>query len=878
MADFKIKSDIKLDPAEALAQLAGLQAKFDEFRARLTQPIPIRLDVEEARKSIADAMSAAADSAAKTAAEIGKAADAATSAATSVGQTADAAIRTADAAKTAADNTKKIDMAAQAAKGSYSQLFVSVSKFILSKAGKLGVSLVEGIASGVRSSASLLRSAFSGVLSTVTGLFSGIRSIVGSAMGALDPASQMDQYGITMEKLLKNRGKAQARLAQLKTYARDTNFDIREVVEASNLMQAFGIHGNGLERLKLAGDAANAFHKDIREVVTSLNYLGSGRGGEAFESLARIGVTKEKLKPYGVQFNAQGALVTPTKKALNAVFKYFKNEYGGMTEYMGKTWAGSLKQLGGEWTTALADGLKGALNPLANFVTSDLIPAVRAFGQFLKSQDFAKALEGPLKMMSGIMMYARRVMDPTTRAQGWDELKNLGKAFAESGDRLMKAFTIIGEGFVGAIGKVFENFFGNGGMQSVLDAAYKGLLTVSQFFCDTFSIILSSFSDRFKSDLLMIVEKLPGGDNYETNRRRSADRLYVEEMLNSNENMQEIYSRRKGDIEKYGKQFWHNPGKLANMEERLFTDVVKEFLQNNKGHKVEYDSFVSEHMGWTDDTSKQANYDKTLARGKEFFSSVGTAFSINSQGVMQPIKDAAKKAGKLGILEPITTAVGKEAGFKQFDTAREGYGTYYDKQYKTVQKRYAGYQEQYRKAQKRGDYEGMTQAASLMDGASQTMQAIKTRHYASLKNIGMKESAYAWNLLTPEQKASRIRQQADYKYNSVLRGVKSGHYSSLGYSDEVQQEMLKGAKEEWMGQYNRAANIAQPAVGGTPAAAQDAQNQMSEEQRTQKEVQANTDRAASSAEDIDKKLVILSGQIASMNTLLRNILSTPQPA
>jgi len=180
MADFKIKSDIKLDPSEALAQLADLRKQFEETRARLTQPIPVSLDIADARKALGAVTS--------TASAMAAAADASEDAAKSVGQTADEASRTASAAKDAAENTEKIGDAAQAAQGSYLQLFVSVSKFITSGAAKLGVGLVKGIASGVRASASLLKSAFSGVLSTVTGLFSGIRSVIGTGISAVRSA------------------------------------------------------------------------------------------------------------------------------------------------------------------------------------------------------------------------------------------------------------------------------------------------------------------------------------------------------------------------------------------------------------------------------------------------------------------------------------------------------------------------------------------------------------------------------------------------------------------------------------------------------------------------------------------------------------------
>ena len=567
---------------------------------------------------------------------------------------------------------------------------LSLAGGALKRTASLGLGIAKGIAGGITSGVSLVKTAVSTLISGITGMVgsvvSGVSTIIGkvtsmagSLMRSLDPASQMQQYGITMNVLLKDPRKAKARLAELKKFAGETNFDIREVVESSNLMQAFGIHGNGLERLKLAGDAANAFGKDIREVVTSLNYLGSGRGGEAFESLARIGVTRDALKPYGVKFNAQGSLITPTKKALDAVFKYFEDKYGGMTARMGRTWSGALRIAGSEWFNALSDGLTSALRPLTSFVNDSITPLIRSFGSFLKTQDFGRMLRTPLAIGSGLLSHIRRVLDPRTRSMGLSEAKALGAALIESGRRILEAFGVIGRALIMEGATIVRNL-ADGGLAEFGKAFLGGLTTVADFFLDSFNAILSGFSDRFKSDALVLVEKLiPGGDNVETHRRQYADQLFVETAATTNEEIAQIYKKRTEELSEYGKKFWHNPGKLAAAQERLHTEVVQEYLQAHPEKKAEYDSFVAQHMGWSNTGGKKADYQRTWTTVTEAFDHYRAGFSKAFDGVGGEWKAAMADVGKIGIAAPVMQELRHEAMFRQFDKARDQWNAYYDR-------------------------------------------------------------------------------------------------------------------------------------------------------------------------------------------------------
>ena len=230
---------------------------------------------------------------------------------------------------------------------------------------------------------------------------------------------------------------------------RTTNFSPKEVIEASNLMQAFGLWTEkGMRRLRAAGDAANAFGKSITEVVTAMNYLSSGRSGEAFEALSRIGVTRQALKPLGLEFKKSGELITEPKKAVDIVFAYLERQFGGMTARQSRTWKGALQKSGGEVFNTLADGMQGALKPMTAFVNSKLTPAINAIGKALKQIDWQKTLAKPLAMLGGLLGAFRLAADPSTRATGIRELKGLAGDLAAVGKAALNGLGGIVQGLL----------------------------------------------------------------------------------------------------------------------------------------------------------------------------------------------------------------------------------------------------------------------------------------------------------------------------------------------------------------------------------------------------------------------------------------------
>ena len=341
---------------------------------------------------------------------------------------------------------------------------------------------------------------------------------VKGAMAALRPAAEMEQYSIQLEVLTKSAAVASRRLAQLKEYARTTNFSPKEVIEASNLMQAFGLWTEkGMRRLRAAGDAANAFGKSITEVVTAMNYLSSGRSGEAFEALSRIGVTRQALQPLGLEFKKSGELITEPKKAVDIVFAYLERQFGGMTARQSRTWKGAIQQLGGEVYNAFSEGMRKALRPLTGFVTGRLIPAVNAFGKAMSGINWGRVLRGPLQMLGGVLNALRLVGNPSTRATGVEQLKGIVRDVAAVGKATLNGLGGIVRGLLQDGAALLERFVTGGGVQAVFRTLFAGMVSAFRFGAALLRTVLDGFSDKFRSELLTV---MPGeAGDYERRKR-----------------------------------------------------------------------------------------------------------------------------------------------------------------------------------------------------------------------------------------------------------------------------------------------------------------------------------------------------------------------
>ena len=454
------------------------------------------------------------------------------------------------------------------------------------------LSFARGVASAVLAPVRLLARSFSLLRGVAVGALAAVASAWGTvraSMALLAPAAEFERYRMQLQVLLKSSEKARDRFAELREYARATPFNADEVVAAGSAMQAFGLWTqDGMRRLRLAGDAAAAFGLSIREVVTSLNYLASGRGGEAMESLSRMGITREKLSQFGVRFGRQGELLTQPKRALSAVFRHIEANYGGMTRRLAGTFGGALEQLRGAVKDALGEGFAGALRP-ATALVNRLSAAFSKFGAVLRTVNWEKALAGPMATLAGAVGLLEGLADDGRRAASVEAAKAIGQGLLDTlgvawdglKGVLAASWSALGQLLTGAVRSVanlFSAMAENSTLADVLVNLGSAIYSAFKGGVALLKGVLFSFSPKFRADLVMALEslfpKILGTETIDR-ERKTRQAIYRDELNRNNRTAWAVRGMGLNDEEKESRLFLKRDGKArAEYERRMGWDAA----------------------------------------------------------------------------------------------------------------------------------------------------------------------------------------------------------------------------------------------------------------------------------------------------------------
>lgn len=532
-----------------------------------------------------------------------------------------------------------------------------------SAVGKVAALAFRGIFTGLRLAGSLIKSALLAPLSLAKGAFKALGLAAGASLAgiyaglkALGPAADMQQYTIQIETMLKDPGKAKQRLAELSKYAKDTNYNAKEVIEAGNLMQAFGFYA--LKDLKLAGDAANAFNKDIREVVTSLSYIATGRGSMALRSLASLGITRPKLQDVGVRFSKSGEMLTEPKKALRAVLQVFERDFGGMTARQSHTWKGALQQAGGEVFTAMSRGFAGVLKPFTAIVQKRIIPLIESVGERLATINWNKALERPVRLVGGLLEALRQFADPASgkaAAVAFKGIWDTGKGLFAG---VLKAMADLGVAFLRDLGATFQRFTEGGMFAKLGTLMYNSVALGWQLGATLFREVLAGFSNDFISQLKVFVNAWkPALFQDESNKRAKAKSRAlsgIDALIQSDPAfghhryaVEQAAARAEAEALRLNAGIHPDLARSAaqNAREKARQEAVERIVKSSPRLQDKYDQMFAGHMGWDSTPADQAEQARNKLKNtfRDFSSSLGEF------GKFKPATDNMKAArAKLG--------------------------------------------------------------------------------------------------------------------------------------------------------------------------------------------------------------------------------------
>jgi hypothetical protein len=183
---------------------------------------------------------------------------------------------------------------------------------------------------------------------------------------------------------------AKQRLKDLATFGAQTPFELPEVVRADKILQAFGLHAQGIvkrfgmsgEQIRtLAGDLAAGTGAAFEEVAGYLGKFASGATGEAIARFQELGIiTRAEMAAMGVEFSKSGELVTPVDEAMTVMLSIMKGKFGGMMAAQSATFEGMMSNLqdwkGGLLRTLgepLFEVLRDKLASLLEFLNSEAV-------------------------------------------------------------------------------------------------------------------------------------------------------------------------------------------------------------------------------------------------------------------------------------------------------------------------------------------------------------------------------------------------------------------------------------------------------------------------------------------------------------------------
>ena len=445
--------------------------------------------------------------------------------------------------------------------------------------GAVGGAAISGILGPIGLAAGALKTVLGGAIAfarkALLGLAAGgVAAIAGTyaAIKALAPAGFIQQASIQMEVMLKSADRARERLRWLRGIEVRTPFNIKEIIEGANQMQAFGVFSR--RAFVAAGNASAAFGKRIGDIAGPLAKLKEGLFES--ESLALFGITRDKLRKFGVEFGGQGELKTSGPKAFTAAIRMIEADFGGMMGRISRTWFGVLSSLRSSTFNLFAKTGKGLLE-----YATPSAQAVKSFVDRLGNQ-LARVDWSPLgtKLLAGAKFGTKLlgdVADPRTRSNVLGPMKQWLSKWPET-------IKIVSKGVLRDLGATMANAMNN--FKPLMGWFFKQLKTAFEFSAallrETIGSILDGAGRKFGDTLGAKVNPLGAG----ARELKAAKRWAL-----------------SGLQMKMNKAGIDTPDNIAHIGWKRRREILLEAVDNQrpdmrKHFEGEYDKLLSLRMGW----------------------------------------------------------------------------------------------------------------------------------------------------------------------------------------------------------------------------------------------------------------------------------------
>lgn len=159
---------------------------------------------------------------------------------------------------------------------------------------------------------------------------------------AVMAAAQLEKYNVTLKTMLGSTSAARDRMEEYLDVAKKTPFELSQVVEAGNQLQAIGRYSR--ENVEMLGDLAAASGKPMEQVMNAYAKLATGQKGEAVNMFRDLLIsTDDWTKATGRAKAKNGELLASTEQMIKALPKIMKEKgFFGMMASQAETTEGKL--------------------------------------------------------------------------------------------------------------------------------------------------------------------------------------------------------------------------------------------------------------------------------------------------------------------------------------------------------------------------------------------------------------------------------------------------------------------------------------------------------------------------------------------------------
>ena len=196
----------------------------------------------------------------------------------------------------------------------------------------------------------------------------------------IQKAGQFEQYLTSMKVMLGTTQAAKDRLAELVDFAKSTPFELPQVVEAANQLQAIGKYSE--ETLRDLGDLASASGKPMEQALSAFAKMATGQKGVAVDMFRDLLISVDDwVAATGKGVKATGELEASAEEMLTALPQIIKEKnFAGMMQAQSETFNGAVSNMKdgfdqlltsmGEKLLPSAKKIVGSINGVLSAITS----------------------------------------------------------------------------------------------------------------------------------------------------------------------------------------------------------------------------------------------------------------------------------------------------------------------------------------------------------------------------------------------------------------------------------------------------------------------------------------------------------------------------